>query len=184
MVQDIHTSKDLPAAPPPVKKGGFGVSGTTRVRTCFHAAALFSLAMCLSVPADASDRTRASAFGLYDITKAQGSGSNGYAGVRSSSPAIKADPCSPLLDYPSPDSALDRARPSAGQTAAPAVVLGFLMGLRVAPGPVEILDHRPTGSGRATNVAFTDHGERSPALSIAAWRQCRNELALTRLTQK
>lgn len=97
------------------------------------------------------------------------------------SPAL-ADPCLPLLDradHAASLSAMDRNQRSAGRSAAPTAALGFVLGLRLALGPKEVLKNRPRVQV-GPELVQSDNG-RSYALSIASYRQCKNQLVLNRL---
>lgn len=90
------------------------------------------------------------------------------------SPAM-ADPCLPLLNkirQPS-NPAMDRTRRSAGhqQKVVPAVAIGFVLGLRHAPGPTEILKD---------DINRRSAGD-SHALAVSQYRSCRRELELRSL---
>lgn len=108
----------------------------------------------------------------------------GGISLYSPSSPVKADPCLPLLDTirQSPDTVPYRTRRPAGQTAVPAVAIGYVLGLRHAPGPKEILkDDISRGSSDNDPSAAMAH---SHALTIAAYRHCRNELELSLMRRK
>lgn len=97
-----------------------------------------------------------------------------------SSPSVRADSCLPLLKQVrlSPDgSAMNQSQRSAGNRASMPVTLGFLIGVRVALGPKEVVK-----SGRRVQIGPEilqryDTGE-SYALAIANYRSCKNKQAL------
>ncbi len=130
------------------------------------------------------------AFGS-EVTKPPGSGADrqsiitGAGGITlasTPSPAM-ADPCLPLLKqvrHPS-DSAIDRTRRPAGQqNVAPAVAIGYVLGLRHAPGPRERLKddigRKSSHPSIADGNAVTSH-----ALAVSEYRRCRGALELSLL---
>lgn len=159
---------DLSGAKPDTKKGGFGRSSQTSIRkdhTCAIAMASLWLSLMTLTPANATALNK-------DMVRADESR------ILQKNSALT-DPCSPLLRAIPPSVGERRTRPSAGENAAPVAALGFALGLRLVAGPRESLLHRPhdqtSGEG---NVTDPSKGGPSPALSIALWRQCRNQMAL------
>lgn len=99
-----------------------------------------------------------------------------------SSPAM-ADPCLPLLKKvrQTSDQAIYRTRRPADQLqAVPAVAIGYVLGLRHAPGPREYLKD---DISRGTSTTTQARSEHSQALAIADYRRCRSELELKSLGQ-
>lgn len=93
-----------------------------------------------------------------------------------------ADPCLPLLG--SVTSLFSRfnapGRPSrqqAGKTAAP-VALGFVLGVRIALGPKEVIKSRDRVEIGPEIHTVSNGGINNRALAIAAYRSCKNEHAL------
>lgn len=106
-----------------------------------------------------------------------GAGGHNMTLASTPSPAM-ADPCLPLLNQIRQPSipAIDRTRRSAGhqQEIVPAVAVGFVLGLRHAPGPTETLKDDINRRSSALSGA-NDNGH---ALAVANYRRCRSELAL------
>lgn len=94
---------------------------------------------------------------------------------------VETDPCLSFLNnvrQPS-DSSSNRNRRTAGAETAPAVVMGLVLGLRHAPGPLETLKNesgRPSSqpSDKTQNAAAAS----SPAWAVANYRRCKTENAL------
>jgi hypothetical protein len=160
---------DLSTPKPGTKKGGFGHSTQTTIRKHHRVAASAAclwLLLLSPVAANASDFIRAE--------KPPADQKN----------TTLTDPCSPLLRATSPAVSDRRTRHSAGDHVAPAAALGLALGLRLVTGPRESLEHRPRDI-QTGNLKTTDHseGRPSPALSIALWRQCKNQIALKDITK-
>ena len=96
--------------------------------------------------------------------------------------STNADECLPLLTsipHISSPSVLDRSQRPAGQIA----VIGLLLGVRLAPGPLEKAGNEK--SETLLSVGFSPdavNGHRS-ALAVALYRDCRKEMALRDLSQ-
>jgi hypothetical protein len=99
-----------------------------------------------------------------------------------SSPAM-ADPCLPLLKkvrQPSDQAIYRNRRPADNHQTVPAVAIGYVLGLRHAPGPKEYLkDDISRGSLPSSQASITQ----SRALATADYRRCRSELELRSLGQ-
>jgi hypothetical protein len=98
-----------------------------------------------------------------------------------SSPSANADSCLPLLRQvrlsPSGSANIGQSQRPAGTKASMPMTLGFLIGVRVALGPKEVV--KP---GRRVQIGPEllqryDTGE-SYALAVASYRRCKNDMAL------
>ncbi|MEM8833849.1 MAG: hypothetical protein AAGB32_04835 [Pseudomonadota bacterium] len=93
------------------------------------------------------------------------------------------DPCLPLLGSVKPLSSRFNApgrpdsRQNAGKTAAP-VALGFVLGVRIALGPKEVMKNRKRVEIGPEIHTVSTGGINNRALAIAAYRSCKNEHAL------
>jgi len=98
-------------------------------------------------------------------------------------PTAATDPCLPLLGSVKPLSSRFNApgrhhsRQQAGKTAAP-VALGFVLGVRIALGPKEVMKDRQRVEIGPEIHAVSTGGINNRALAIAAYRSCKNEHAL------
>lgn len=106
---------------------------------------------------------------------------NNNGSFTSSSPSAQADSCLPLLKQVrlSPDgSDLGQSQRSAGTTkASMPVTLGFLIGVRVALGPKEVVKKNQRVQIGPEILQRYDTGE-SYALAIADYRRCKDDIAL------
>lgn len=162
------------------------ISGLSRARRLKNAAAVLTVMVCVSGmtmgfgPAFGSEASKA------PVPYAKGQTTMAGAGVHfasTPSPAM-ADPCLPLLKQvrPPSDLAIDRTRRSAGhQKKVPAVAIGYVLGLRHAPGPREIL--KDDIGRKASSPAIAESAANSYALAVADYRTCRRELELSLLGQ-
>lgn len=134
------------------------------------------LVLTILVPltsADAIETTKASALVLEEMR------ANGSISFKKSPPLAQADPCLPLLHARrlSPGaSAVSQTRRPAGKTAVP-VALGFVLGVRIALGPKEVV--KPSKRVQIGPELRTGHNSSgNHALAIAAYRGCKNKHAL------
>lgn len=164
------------------------ISGLSRARRLKNAAAVLAITVCVSGmtmgfgPAFGSEASKTPS--SYAVGQTTMAGAGGIIFASTPSPAM-ADPCLPLLKQvrPPSDSAIDRTRHSAGhQQKVPAVAIGYVLGLRHAPGPREILKDDIGRKSSAPAIADSDTAN-SYALAVADYRTCRRELELSLLGQ-
>lgn len=123
-------------------------------------------------------KTPVAATGQYKVQTAAGGIS--LSSLYTPSQPVTADQCLPLLKQvrQASDPTPYRNRLPAGQQAVPAVAIGYVLGLRHAPGPKEILKDDISRDSLNDNRPQL---EQSHALAISNYRRCRNELELSSL---
>ncbi len=135
---------------------------------------LFSVSMTPSVSAISTIKASALQLNLEAIN-------NNTSSFTSSSPSAQAVSCLPLLKQVrlSPDgSDLSQSQRSAGITrASMPVTLGFLIGVRVALGPKEVVKKDQRVQVGPEILQRYDTGE-SYALAVADYRRCKQNIAL------
>lgn len=171
-----------------INKGKFsGLSRALRFKNA--GVAVLAITVCVSGMtmgfglAYGSEASKSPLFPIAGQTTMTGAGGIHFASTPS--PAM-ADPCLPLLKQvrlPS-DSAIDnRTRRSAGHhQKVPAVAIGYVLGLRHAPGPREIL-HDDIGRKTSRPAMADSDTDNSYALAVADYRTCRRNLELSLLGQ-
>lgn len=181
----VNGQTDITPVKPDGKKGGFGHGTRTDVRKIF----LCSLSLVfLSASAEARDISAAPSSSV--LTKHISFIFPDYARPASldmlapKKNTTLTDPCSPLLRATPLPVSDRRTWPSAGENAAPVAALAFILGARSVVPPVNARTHRPHGLNTASGV-LSDRPARapSPALSIALWRQCKNQISVHAMTR-
>jgi hypothetical protein len=136
-------------------------------------AGAFFFCLVSASPLHAIGTINASALNL-DLEQSAGSFSK-------SSPSANADSCLPLLRQvrlsPSGSANISQSQRPAGQKASMPMTLGFLIGVRVALGPKEVVKPGRRVQIGPEIIQRYDTGE-SYALAIAAYRRCKNIKAL------
>lgn len=134
------------------------------------------------VPVRAIETTKASALVLEEM---RGRHSLSFTKRSPSSNPAQADPCLSLLStHPSPGASAygvtpssQPSRSSSGKTAVP-VALSFVLGLRIALGPQEMV--KPTKRVQfGPEIRVTGKKGSNRALAVAAYRSCKNEHTLS-----
>ncbi|MBN8520482.1 MAG: hypothetical protein J0L77_01105 [Alphaproteobacteria bacterium] len=175
---------DITPVKPDGKKGGFGHGTRTEVRKIF----LASLSLVfLSVSAEARDLSSTlSSVSAHPVSfifpDYARPGSSDISAPKKNTTLT--DPCFPLLRATPLPVSDRRTWPSAGENAAPVAALAFILGARSVVPPVNARTHRPHGLNTASGV-LSDRPARapSPALSIALWRQCKNQMSVHAMTR-
>lgn len=151
------------------------------VRFMFPLMVLFGFLATISLiaPAFALDTTKASALTLEEMRE-----DYTLSYTRKSSPSAQVDPClSFLTTRLSPDAIKSkdfndqsRYQRPAGNRAVP-MALSFVLGVRIALGPSEVV--RPQDRVQVgPEIRSNRQGSNPRALAIAAYRGCKNDLAL------
>ena len=127
-------------------------------------------------PARAIETTKASALVLEEMRE-----QNSLSFTKKSPSSAQADPCLPLLHSrsfsPSVSARSQNRRSSAGKTAVP-VALSFVLGVRIALGPKEMVE--PSKRVQiGPEIRVTGKKGKNYALAVAAYRSCKNKHTLS-----